>query len=105
MSGGSFDYNNYQLDALADDIERVVKRNHTKDDWGFCNNFTPETIEKLENTSNQLRILSKKYIELIGLWLVMIVRKLFMNVGRKRGLHDKQQPNCGVAYRLTKKFP
>ena len=60
MSGGSFDYNNYQLDALADDIERVVKRNHTKDDWGFCNNFTPETIEKLENTSNQLRILSKK---------------------------------------------
>jgi hypothetical protein len=49
MSGGYFDYKQYRISEIADDIERVVKHN----DIEF--NYNPEIIAKFTEAIKQLR--------------------------------------------------
>lgn len=59
MSGGHFDYRQYQIEIIAEEIEDLVKNNDDKtlDAWGICKGygFSKETIEKFKEAAHTLR--------------------------------------------------
>lgn len=55
MSGGYFDYKQYQIADMANKIENVIKNNAEKDEWGYARNYCPETIEKFNEAVKALR--------------------------------------------------
>ena len=55
MSGGHFDYNQYRLDDIAYQIDRLVKNNNTENEVGNCCNYSDDIIEKFKLTSRQLK--------------------------------------------------
>ena len=59
MSGGHFEYNNYILDRIADDIEVIVDNNDVENDYGYKTDYPPEIIEIFRLATMDLRRLSK----------------------------------------------
>jgi len=59
MSGGEFDYQQYHLNEIADQIERIIAKNDSteKNEYGYeiGNHFSKETIEKFQETIITLR--------------------------------------------------
>ena len=58
MSGGTFDYNQYVLSDIADEIERAIVTNNTKDSFGYSKDFSNETLEKFREAVIQIKIAS-----------------------------------------------
>lgn len=56
MSGGAFDYNQYKIGEIADQIEEQIRTHSAgpKDEWYF--NMKPETIVALGAAVRALRI-------------------------------------------------
>lgn len=52
MSGGYFDYQQYRLNDIAEEIKELIKSNNdaTKNEWGDVRGrfYTDETLEKFE---------------------------------------------------------
>lgn len=48
MSGGTFEYIQYRMDDLAEDIETFIKDNGNPDEYGFVQNYSEETIKELK---------------------------------------------------------
>ena len=72
MSGGHFNYDQYKIGYIADDVEDLIINNGSqeKDQWGYnkhCN-FTPETIEEFKQGLILLRM-AQVYAQRID-WLV-----------------------------------
>ena len=44
MSGGHFDYKQYTLLDLSDQIMQVIVKNNIKNDWDYATNYSAETI-------------------------------------------------------------
>ena len=63
MSGGHFDYNQYLIGEIAEEIERVISSNKDRD-----YPYTPETIEQFEKAVEVLRM-AKIYAQRID-WLL-----------------------------------
>lgn len=59
MSGGHFDYNQYRIDQIAEDIEQLILDNEdeTPNEWGGKkgNFFQPEIITKFKEAAHTLR--------------------------------------------------
>ncbi len=59
MSGGHFDYNEFNLDWMADQIEDLIVGNGCEDVDSFgskiYSNYTLDTIDKFRKTMNMLR--------------------------------------------------
>jgi hypothetical protein len=59
MSGGHFQYDQYKIGKIADDIEEMIIKNDSdeKDRWGdyVGYHFTPETIAKFKEAVATLR--------------------------------------------------
>lgn len=59
MSGGHFDYKNYNISDIADQIEDLVVNNNSNEanEWGdvIGNHFGPETIEEFKKAVVVLR--------------------------------------------------
>jgi hypothetical protein len=59
MSGGHFDYDQYKIGDIADEIEGLIVNNDSteKDEWGSDKglHFAPETIEKFKEALATLR--------------------------------------------------
>lgn len=51
MSGGHFDYNQYRIDEIADEVRRVIKRNPDVD-----SPYSQKTIEELMNGVKALKV-------------------------------------------------
>ena len=68
MSGGHFDYQQFRLDQIADQIDQLIISNDDKDAWGFSRNYSVETINKFKETVFNLRKTAKQ-IQRID-WLV-----------------------------------
>ena len=66
MSGGYFDYNQYKIGYIADDIERMI-RNH-ESSLSFESGFSTDTIEEFKKAVKVLR-LAEIYAHRID-WLV-----------------------------------
>ena len=58
MSGGHFDYNQFRVREIAEDIERVISTNddQTLNEWGETKgrNYPPEIIEKFKEAAHNL---------------------------------------------------
>ena len=59
MSGGHFNYNQYNIEQIADEVEQLILSNDSteKDEWGYdkgCH-FNPETIEEFKIGLEHLR--------------------------------------------------
>ena len=59
MSGGHFDYQQYRIDVIAEEIDEVIVSNDNEslDEWGQRrgNNYPPEIIEKFREAAHTLR--------------------------------------------------
>ena len=64
MSGGHFDYDNFALDRVADDIESAIKNNGVPDEYGYKTEFSKATLSKFKLVANDLRRLSKQVLHI-----------------------------------------
>lgn len=58
MSGGHFDYKQYEIENIADEIEQIILDNDSeeKDDWGDKgHHYSAETIEQFKIAIEHLR--------------------------------------------------
>lgn len=58
MSGGHFNYSQFSITQIADDIECIIATNTITDEWGVCRNYPPDIIENMKETVELLRALS-----------------------------------------------
>lgn len=72
MSGGHFDYKQYQIHQCADEVEQLIRTNDSteKDEWGYDkgHHYSEETIEMFKKGKEYLR-LAAIYLHRID-WLV-----------------------------------
>ena len=59
MSGGHFDYDQYRIDQIADQVEQLILTNDSEEvtEWGDIEgrHFTPETISEFQTGLRKLR--------------------------------------------------
>ncbi len=55
MSGGYFDYDEFHITQIADQIERVIVNNTKQDEYGFAFNYSKDTLSILEYAVQQLK--------------------------------------------------
>jgi hypothetical protein len=46
MSGGHFDYIQYRLHGVVDQIQELIDNNNVEDEWGYATNYSEETLDK-----------------------------------------------------------
>ena len=72
MSGGYFDYKQYQMQEIIDSIEQLIINNDSQDldEWGtpISHNYSPETIEQFQVGATLLKV-AQIYEQRID-WLV-----------------------------------
>ena len=68
MSGGHFDYRQYQIEDIADEIEELIEDNLFKDEYGYCRNYSEKTLDKFVEAVKALRI-AEVYAHRVD-WLV-----------------------------------
>lgn len=70
MSGGHFDYNQYRIDQIAEDIDTIIRKsvNKEKDQWGYGYEFSEETLSEFRTAYNKLKEVYV-YVQRID-WLV-----------------------------------
>ena len=49
MSGGRFGYSQHRLTVMVEEIEMVIQNNDVKDEWGYADNFSEETLQEFRN--------------------------------------------------------
>ena len=61
MSGGTFDYNQYAIKSIAEDIEALIKNKgvYINDDETYDYKLSDETLQEFQNA---LDILNKAYV-------------------------------------------
>lgn len=55
MSGGHFNYDQYKLGMIADEIQLLIDNNHVKNEWNQANNYSNETIAEFKKAVVLLR--------------------------------------------------
>ena len=55
MSGGHFNYDQHRLNDIADSIDTIIENNSIEDDWGYCTNYSEQTLSRLAVVSKMLR--------------------------------------------------
>ena len=68
MSGGRFDFKQYQFEEIADDIDSLIAKNNIKDDWGYSRDYPADILEKFKETAHTCR-LAAEMIQRVD-WLV-----------------------------------
>ena len=71
MSGGHFDYKQYEIENIADELEQIILDNDSeeKDDWGDKgHHYSAETIEQFKIAIEHLRK-AQVYLHRID-WLI-----------------------------------
>jgi hypothetical protein len=72
MSGGHFDYNQYKIGYIADEVETLIENNDSdeQNQWGdvIGRHYKPETIQEFKNALKALRV-AEIYAQRID-WLV-----------------------------------
>lgn len=72
MSGGHFDYNQYKIGYIADEVETLIENNDSdeKNEWGdiIGHHYKPETIDEFKKALKALRV-AQVYAQRID-WLV-----------------------------------
>jgi len=58
MSGGHFEYKQYEINGIAEEIETLIQNNNKPDEWGYSANFTRETLDKFAEAIKHVRLAS-----------------------------------------------
>lgn len=64
MSGGHFDYQQFAISNIADTLEQAIKENKTPDEYGYCTNFSKQTIREFKKTLEKLRVVQKEVMRI-----------------------------------------
>ena len=48
MSGGYFDYKQYNLDYISDEIDQLIRSNDIPNEWGDARKFSEETLKQFK---------------------------------------------------------
>ena len=59
MSGGRFGYSQHRLTVMVEEIETVIQNNGVKDQWGYADNFSEETLQEFRKG---IEILNRAYV-------------------------------------------
>ena len=59
MSGGRFGYSQHRLTVMVEEIEMVIQNNDVKDEWGYADNFSEETLQEFRKG---IEILNRAYV-------------------------------------------
>ena len=54
MSGGHFDYKQYELQYIADAIEEIIRNNETDPRWGY----SPSTLSEFQLALHWIKVVS-----------------------------------------------
>lgn len=68
MSGGHFNYDQYRMRTMSEDIETLIHKNKIPDEHGHMTNFSPETLAKFQEAAYTLRV-AEEMVQRID-WLV-----------------------------------
>ena len=68
MSGGHFNYNQYKIQQMADDLEQLILDNNKENEYGYTRNYSDETIAEFKKGLHHLRM-AFAYVHRID-WLV-----------------------------------
>jgi hypothetical protein len=68
MSGGHFDYKQFELTRIADDIRTLIRNNKRENEWGDINNYPKEILIEFQKAINLLEM-AEIYTHRID-WLV-----------------------------------
>lgn len=68
MSGGHFNYDQYRMRTMSEDIESLIQRNKTPDEHGYQTDFSPETLAKFREAADILKV-AEEMVQRID-WLV-----------------------------------
>ena len=68
MSGGYFEYKQYQLNEIADELQELIDKIGIKDEYGYCYEFSDGTMAEFKKALEMLRTASI-YVQRID-WLV-----------------------------------
>jgi hypothetical protein len=49
MSGGHYDYVQFRMDAVAEELAITIRNNNVPDEWGYATKFSPETIKVIQD--------------------------------------------------------
>ena len=55
MSGGHFDYKQYYIGFISNEILKIIQNNNVKDEYGYSTGFSDEVLEKLHHASLYLK--------------------------------------------------
>ena len=56
MSGGHFDHNQYRISDIVDTILDDIERNNMKDEYGWCTDYSEETLEEFRTAIAFLKL-------------------------------------------------
>jgi len=56
MSGGHFNYNQYIINDISDEIQDIINNNNIPDEYNCCSNYSEKTIEALTTTIAILKV-------------------------------------------------
>lgn len=68
MSGGHFDYVQHNLDDVVEEMNRLIYKNSSPNEYGYANNFSQETLNEFVNTIRAVK-LARVYVQRVD-WLV-----------------------------------
>ena len=56
MSGGHFNYDQYRITEIAEEVARLIRDNNKQDEYGYSSNYSPATLEKFADAEKVLRL-------------------------------------------------
>ena len=68
MSGGHFDYWQYHIGSIAEQIEQLIENNNKQDEYGYARNFNKETLGYFREAIKVLKM-AEIYAQRVD-WLV-----------------------------------
>ena len=92
MSGGHFDYKEYQLLDMAEAVEFLATHNHAPDEFDIIRGYPEEIIEKFREAAVQLKK-AYAYIHEIDLLVSGDNGEESFMRGLEEGLHAATQSN------------
>ena len=92
MSGGHFDYKQYNLDYIADEIEQLIRNNNEKDQYGYSRNFSEETLKEFEQAIQAIKI-AAVYAQRVD-WLVS-------GDDSEKAFHERLKEDLGLLRRVS----
>lgn len=60
MSGGHFDYKQFAISDIAESLDKAIRNNKIKDEYGFCRDLSKETIKEFKKVYLRLNRVKKE---------------------------------------------